>query len=94
MTLTEQSVARSDTPNQVSGTWEVPSMAKSVSRSAKTGRFVSKSTVARWPGKTTTERVGSGTGNSRSVSRSASSGRFVTSSAAKRNPGGTINQQV
>jgi hypothetical protein len=35
-------------------------MARSVNRSARTGRFVSKGTVARWPGKTTTERVGSG----------------------------------
>lgn len=69
-------------------------MARSVSRSAGTGRFVSKATVARWPGKTTTERVGSGTGNSRAVNRSASTGRFVAPSTAKRNPGGTIQQQV
>lgn len=69
-------------------------MAKSVNRSASSGRFVSKATVARWPGKTTTERVGSGTGNSRTVARSASSGRFVTQATAKRNPGGTIEQQV
>jgi len=69
-------------------------MAKSINRSASTGRFVSRATVARWPGKTTTERVGSGTGNNRSVYRSASSGRFVTPNTAKRNPGGTINQQV
>lgn len=69
-------------------------MAKSVNRSASSGRFVSKATVARWPGKTTTERVGSGTGNSRTVARSASSGRFVTQATVKRNPGGTIEQQV
>lgn len=69
-------------------------MGKSVNRSASSGRFVSKATVARWPGKTTTERVGSGTGNSRSVARSASTGRFVTQATAKRNPGGTIEQQV
>jgi len=69
-------------------------MARSVSRSASTGRFVSKATVARWPGKTTTERVGSGTSNNRTVSRSASTGRFVTPQTAKRNPGGTIQQQV
>jgi hypothetical protein len=69
-------------------------MAKSINRSASTGRFVSRATVARWPGKTTTERVGSGTSNSRSIYRSASSGRFVTPNTAKRNPGGTINQQV
>ncbi len=69
-------------------------MSKSVNRSAGSGRFVSKAAAARWPSKTTTERVGSGTSNSRSVARSASSGRFVTPAAAKRNPGGTIQQQV
>lgn len=69
-------------------------MAKSVNRSASSGRFVSKATVARWPGKTTTERVGSGTGNNRTVTRSASSGKFVTKATGKRNPGGTISQQV
>ncbi len=65
-----------------------------VHRSAKTGRFVSKATTARWPGKTTTEPVGSGTSNSTTVHRSASSGRFVTESTAKRNPDGTISQRV
>ncbi|MCV7117737.1 ABC transporter ATP-binding protein [Mycobacterium nebraskense] len=69
-------------------------MARSVNRSAGTGRFVSKATVARWPGKTTTERVGRGTGNNRTVNRSASTGKFVTNATAKRNPGGTIQQQV
>lgn len=69
-------------------------MAKSVNRSAGSGRFVSKAAVARWPGKTTTERVGSGTSNSRAVTRSASSGRFVTPATGRRNPGGTITQKV
>lgn len=69
-------------------------MGKSVNRSAGTGRFVSKAAAARWPSKTTTERVGRGTGNSRTVNRSASSGRFVTEGTAKRNPGGTIQQKV
>lgn len=69
-------------------------MARSVNRSAGTGRFVSRATVARWPGKTTTERVGRGTSNGRSVNRSASTGRFVTGGTARRNPGGTIQQQV
>jgi hypothetical protein len=69
-------------------------MARSVNRSAGSGRFVSNAAAARWPGKTTTERVGSGTGNSRSVNRSASSGRFVTDAAVRRDPGGTITQQV
>lgn len=67
---------------------------RTVNRSAGSGRFVSKATVARWPGKTTTERVGRGTGNSRSVNRSATTGRFVTDATVKRNPGGTIQQKV
>lgn len=70
------------------------SRSHSVSRSAATGRFVNKATVARWPGKTTTERVGGGSGNSRTVNRSASTGQFVTDATVKRNPGGTISQQV
>lgn len=41
-------------------------MARSVHRSAGSGRFVSNAAAARWPGKTTTKRVGSGTGSSRS----------------------------
>ena len=69
-------------------------MARSVNRSAGSGRFVSNAAAARWPGKTTTERVGGGTGNSRSVNRSASTGRFVTDATVRRNPGGTITQQV
>lgn len=69
-------------------------MARSVHRSAGSGRFVSKAAAARWPGKTTTERVGTGTSNSRSVFRSASTGRFVTEGTATRNPSGTIEQQV
>jgi hypothetical protein len=69
-------------------------MARSVNRSAGSGRIVSKAAAARWPGKTTTERVGSGTSNNHSVNRSASTGKFVTKATAKRNPGGTIEQQV
>lgn len=65
-----------------------------VYRSAKTGRFVSKASAARWPSKTVAERVGSGTSNSRAVNRSASTGRFVTAATAKRNPSGTITQMV
>ncbi|PVZ93158.1 ABC transporter ATP-binding protein [Amnibacterium flavum] len=65
-----------------------------VNRSAKSGRFVSSAAAARWPGKTTTERVGSGTRNSTTVHRSASTGQFVTESAAGRNRGGTISQRV
>lgn len=69
-------------------------MARTVSRSASSGRFVSKAATARWPGKTTTERVGAGTSNNRPVTRSASTGRFVTTETGRRNPGGTVTQQV
>lgn len=71
-------------------------MARSVSRSAKTGRFVTPARAKASPKTTTTttERVGRGTSNSKTVTRSASSGRFVTTQAGKRNPGGTITQQV
>ncbi|PZF62702.1 ABC transporter ATP-binding protein [Curtobacterium sp. MCBD17_013] len=69
-------------------------VARTVSRSASSGRFVSKAAAARWPSKTTTEHVGSGTSNARSVNRSASTGRFVTEATAKRNPGGTIQQHI
>jgi hypothetical protein len=69
-------------------------MARSVHRSAGSGRFVSSAAAARWPGKTTTERVGSGTGNSRTVYRSASSGQFVTKGRADGDPSGTIAQRV
>jgi hypothetical protein len=69
-------------------------MARSVHRSAGSGRIVSSAAAARWPGKTTTERVGSGTGNSRTVYRSASSGQFVTKGRADGDPSGTIAQRV
>lgn len=69
-------------------------MGKTVNRSAGSGRFVSAAAAARWPSKTTTERVGTGTSNTTAVNRSAATGQFVTDAAAKRNPGGTIRQQV
>ncbi len=67
---------------------------RSINRSASTGRFVSKASAARWPTKTTTERVGAGTSNRRSVTRSATTGRFVTSRWGDQNPDGTIRQRV
>ncbi len=69
-------------------------MGRTVNRSASSGRFVSKAAAARWPSKTTTERVGSGTGNARTVNRSASTGQFVTQKQANANPSGTISQRV
>ena len=65
-----------------------------VSRSATTGRFVTKGYARRAPSRTTTERVGSGTRNSRSVNRSAKTGRFVKASTAARHPSTTITQRV
>ena len=69
-------------------------MSRSVNRSAGSGRFVSKAAAARWPGKTTTEQVGQGTGNSHLVHRDAGSGQFVTKRQADGDPGGTIAQRV
>ncbi|MEX5235195.1 ABC transporter ATP-binding protein [Kocuria arenosa] len=69
-------------------------MARSVNRSARTGRFVSKATASRWPSKTTREAVGSGTSNKRTVTRSAATGRFVPKGRGDSDPGGTIRQRV
>lgn len=69
-------------------------MAKSINRSSRTGRFISTAAAARWPNRSTTERVGKGTSNSRTVHRSSTTGRFIQESSAKRNPGGTISQRV
>lgn len=69
-------------------------MARHVHRSAKTGRFVSNATAARWPGKTTTEQVGPGTGNSRKVTRSAKTGRFVPDGRDDTDPSGNLVQMV
>lgn len=67
---------------------------RSVSRSAISGRFVTKAHAKRSPKTTTTERVGTGTRNSKTVTRSAITGRFVTDKWGKENPGGTIRQRV
>ncbi|PRA13756.1 ABC transporter ATP-binding protein [Arthrobacter sp. MYb211] len=69
-------------------------MAQRVNRSSKSGKFVSKAAAARWPAKTTTERVGSGTKNENTVARSSSTGRFVPKVELKTNPSGTIAQKV
>jgi hypothetical protein len=67
---------------------------RSVNRSARTGRFVTKAQAKRSPRTTTTERVGAGTSNDRAVTRSAKSGRFVTTAWGKQNPNGTVTQKV
>ena len=69
-------------------------MARTVSRSAKTGRFVSKGTARRSPRTTSTERVGRGTSNKTTVNRSTATGKFVKASTAKRHPDTTITQKV
>lgn len=69
-------------------------MARSVARSAKSGRFVTKGHSRRSPRTTTVERVGKGTSNARTVTRSATTGRFVTKRWGDQNPGGTIRQRV
>ena len=69
-------------------------MARSVNRSAGTGRFVKAATAQRNPATTTTERVGSGTKNNKTVHRSAESGQFVSKATAARNPSKTIAQRV
>lgn len=67
---------------------------RSVTRSASSGRFVTKSYARRAPSKTTTERVGGSTRNARAVNRSAATGRFVTAATAARHPSKTITQRV
>lgn len=68
--------------------------ARTVTRSAKTGRFVTKSYAKRAPSKTTTERVGGSTKNTRTVYRSADTGQFVTQKFAAAEPATTISQKV
>ena len=54
------------------------------SRSAKTGRYVSKATAARHPRTTVTE-IKSGKGGGK-AHRSAITGRYVTEGTARRHP--------
>ncbi len=69
-------------------------MARTVSRSARTGRFLSKGATRRSPKTTSTERVGRGTSNNTVVHRSTITGRFVRGSTARRTPDTTITQAV
>lgn len=68
-------------------------MARTASRSARTGRFVKASTARRSPRTTSNERIGRGTSNKTTVHRSTITGRFVKSTA-QRHPGTTISQRV
>lgn len=69
-------------------------MARTVNRSACTGRLVEALTARRGPSTTVTERVGRGTSNKSSVNRSAATGRFVKESTVQRHPSKTIKQRV
>ncbi len=69
-------------------------MARRVSRSSKTGQFVSPKTAKASPKTTTTERVGRGTSNAQPVNRSAITGKFLSNAYAKRHPDTTIRQWV
>lgn len=66
-------------------------MAKgSRARSAKTGKFVSKASAARYPRTTVTERTrGEGGGT---AYRSAISGRYVTAATVRRHPSTTVTE--
>lgn len=70
------------------------SKSRQVSRSAATGRFVTKAYARRVPGKTTTELVGGATSNARPVSRSAVTGRFISKGRGDVDPGMSIRQRV
>ena len=67
---------------------------KTVTRSATSGRFVTKAFARRAPSRTTTERVGGNTRNRRACSRSAATGRFVKKTTTARRPSTTITQRV
>lgn len=70
-------------------------MARTVSRSGRTGRFVSPRS-ARASKRTTTSRevVGGKSANKRTVTRDLSNGRFVPPSRGKSDPNGTMQQRV
>jgi hypothetical protein len=63
-------------------------MARSVIKSASTGRFVTRATEARNPGGTVRQAVG----GRASGYRSASTGRFATAATAARHPDRTIKE--
>lgn len=63
-------------------------MARQVNKSATTGRFVRRRTVARIPGGTVRQTAG----GRASGYRSAKTGRFVSAATAARQPGTTIKE--
>ena len=65
-------------------------MGRSVSRSARTGRFVKASTAARSPKTTVTQSVPSK--SSGGHHRSAITGRYISDAAAARHPNTSISE--
>lgn len=65
-------------------------MGRSVSRSASTGRFVSRSTAARSPKTTVTQSVPSGSTGGHY--RSAITGHYISAAAAARHPNTSISE--
>lgn len=63
----------------------------SASRSARTGRYVSKTTAARHPRTTVTESKSSGKSGGK-AHRSAITGRYVTEGTARRHPATTVTE--
>ena len=64
-------------------------MARGHARSANTGRYVSKATVARHPRATVTEST---SGKGGKAYRSAITGRYVTKGTAQRHPNTTVTE--
>lgn len=65
-------------------------MRRSVSRSARTGRFVKASTASRSPKTTVTQSVPSGASGGHH--RSAITGRYIGAAAAARHPNTSISE--
>lgn len=65
------------------------SSSRSVSRSARSGRFVTNKHAKASPRTTTTELVGGGGGKAH---RSAITGRYVAAATARRHPGTTVTE--
>ncbi|MBB2948382.1 hypothetical protein FB565_008165 [Actinoplanes lutulentus] len=65
-----------------------------VNRSARTGKFVKDSTVARNPDTTTTETVGGDKTGDQEVNRSTTTGRFVKETTTELHPATTETQKL
>ncbi len=63
-------------------------------RSAKTGRYISRSAAARRPRQSVNESSGKSGSSGRTIHRSAGTGRFVNKAAVKRWPNHTLTEKV